>query len=83
MLGQGKVCRLPTSHDLTDNPTGKYSVADIGTWPWIKNWEKSGFTKEEMSEFPHLLNWVHKIAGRPAVQRGIGETYALKHAIRK
>jgi glutathione S-transferase len=57
---------------------GKYSVADIGTWPWVKGCEFSGFTQEEMKEFPHLLKWIDRIAARPAVQRGIGEKYQNK-----
>lgn len=63
---------------LAGEGKGKYSVADIKTWPWVKNWEKSGFTKEEVDQFPHLLKWVDRIAARPAVQRGIGEAYNLK-----
>jgi glutathione S-transferase len=54
---------------------GKYSIADIGTWTWVKGWEMSGFTQDEMKEFPHLLKWIARIAERPAVQRGIGEKY--------
>jgi len=61
---------------LAGNGKGKYSVADVKTWPWVKNWEKSGFTKDEVKEFPHLLKWIDRIAERPAVQRGIGEAYA-------
>ena len=63
---------------LAGHGRGKYSVADIGTWPWVKGWEKSGFTKEELSEFPHLLKYIDRIAERPAVKRGIGEKYNLK-----
>ncbi|KAF2638304.1 glutathione S-transferase [Massarina eburnea CBS 473.64] len=73
----GKYAGEPREY-LAGNGKGKYSVADVKTWPWIKNWEKSGFTKEEVSEFPHLLKWVDRIAERPAVQRGIGETYVKK-----
>lgn len=57
---------------------GKYSVADIGTWPWVKGWEFAGFTKEEMEPFPHLLKWIGRIAERPAVKRGVGEKYSMK-----
>jgi len=60
---------------LAGNGKGKYSVADMKTWPWVKAWERSGFTKEEMEPFPHLLKWIDRIAERPAVQRGIGEAY--------
>src|SRR5271156_248683 len=41
---------------------GKYSIADIGTWTWVKGWEMSGFTQDEMKEFPHLLKWIARIA---------------------
>jgi glutathione S-transferase len=63
---------------LAGNGKGKYSVADIKTWPWVKGWEKSGFTEEDMKPFPHLRKWVDRIAERDAVQRGIGEGYNLK-----
>jgi glutathione S-transferase len=54
-----------------------YSIADIGTWAWVKNWPGSGYTAEEMKAFPHLLEWIERIAERPAVRRGIGEKYQL------
>jgi len=60
---------------LAGKGKGKFSVADIGTWAWVKNWSGSGYTQEEMKEFPHLLKWIERIAERPAVQRGIGEKY--------
>lgn len=64
---------------LAGNGRGKYSVADIGTWPWVKGYAFTGFTKEEdMKPFPHLLKWIDRIAARPAVQRGIGEKYQQK-----
>lgn len=63
---------------LAGEGKGKYSVADIKTWPWVKGWEKTGFTEEEMKPFPHLKKWIERIAERPAVQRGIGDDYALK-----
>ncbi|KAI4144294.1 MAG: hypothetical protein LQ340_006710 [Diploschistes diacapsis] len=61
---------------LAGKGKGKYSVADIGTWPWVKGWERTGFTQEEMKPFPHVLKWIDRIAERPAVQRGIGDKYA-------
>ena len=57
---------------LAGNGKGKYSVADIKTWPWVKGWKMSpAFTDDDMKEFPHLLKWIDRIAERPAVQRGI------------
>jgi glutathione S-transferase len=54
---------------------GKYSVADVGTWTWVKGWARSGFTAEEMEAFPSLLRWIERVGGREAVKRGIGEKY--------
>ncbi|KAF2209842.1 hypothetical protein CERZMDRAFT_113596 [Cercospora zeae-maydis SCOH1-5] len=73
----GKFTNEPREY-LAGNGKGKYSVADVKTWPWVKNWERSGFTKEEVEAFPHLLKWIDRIAERPAVQRGIGEAYNKK-----
>ncbi|MCJ1352913.1 MAG: hypothetical protein MMC33_002897 [Icmadophila ericetorum] len=73
----GKYTGEPREY-LAGKGKGKYSVADIGTWPWIKGWSFSGFSQEEMNEFPHLLKWIDRIAARDAVKRGIGEKYALK-----
>lgn len=73
----GKYTGEPKEY-LAGNGKGKYSVADIKTWPWIKGWERSGISKEEVSEFPHLLKWIDRIAERPAVKRGIGEAYNKK-----
>jgi glutathione S-transferase len=73
----GKFTGLPREY-LAGKGKGKYSVSDIGTWPWVKGWERTGFTKEEMEAFPHLLKWIDRIAARPAVQKGIGEKYNQK-----
>ncbi|TKA79780.1 hypothetical protein B0A55_03292 [Friedmanniomyces simplex] len=60
---------------LAGKGKGKYSVADMKTWPWVKGWERTGFTKEEMEPFPNVLKWIERIEGREAVKRGIGEAY--------
>ncbi|CAK7234214.1 hypothetical protein SBRCBS47491_008872 [Sporothrix bragantina] len=54
---------------------GTYSIADMGTWPWITLWQFAGITSEQMSAFPHLLGWLERIAARPAVQRAMGDKY--------
>ena len=53
----GKYTGEPRDY-LAGKGKGKYSVADIKTWAWVKGWEKTGFTKENMEPFPHLLKWV-------------------------
>ncbi|RYP63741.1 hypothetical protein DL769_006868 [Monosporascus sp. CRB-8-3] len=63
---------------LAGKGKGKYSVADIKAWAWVKGWRRSGFTEEEVGKFPNLLKWIDRIAARDAVQRGIGEKYIPK-----
>ncbi|RYO75958.1 hypothetical protein DL766_007733 [Monosporascus sp. MC13-8B] len=63
---------------LAGKGKGKYSVADIKAWAWVKGWKRSGFTEEEVGKFPNLLKWIDRIAARDAVQRGIGEKYIRK-----
>jgi glutathione S-transferase len=74
----GKYTGEPKDY-LAGKGKGKYSVADIKTWPWVKGWNRSpAFTEEDMKAYPHLLKWIDRIAERPAVKRGIGEAYDLK-----
>ena len=70
----GKYTGEPRDY-LAGNGKGKYSVADIKTWPWVKAYEFSGFTKDDMKPFPHLLKWIDRVAERKAVQTGIGKKY--------
>ena len=46
----------------------EYSIADIATWPWLRNWKNQGI---ELAEYPHLKSWFERIEQRPAVQRGV------------
>ena len=46
----------------------EYSMADIITFPWIRNPERRGI---DMSVLPHLKRWHDSVAARPAVQRGV------------
>ncbi|KAK6343170.1 hypothetical protein TWF718_008543 [Orbilia javanica] len=71
----GKYTGQPREY-LAGNGSGKYSIADIGTWPWIKGWNFSGaISEEDMEAFPHLLKWIDRIAERPAVKLGTGDNY--------
>jgi GST-like protein len=45
-----------------------YSIADIATFPWLRNWERQGVV---LADYPHVEAWFRKIADRPAVQRGV------------
>ena len=47
---------------------GEYSIADMATWPWLRNWKNQGI---ELSDYPHLERWFHAIGERPAVQSAV------------
>ncbi|KAL2062330.1 hypothetical protein VTL71DRAFT_6596 [Oculimacula yallundae] len=70
----GKYTGQPKEY-LVGTGKGKYTVADIGTWGWVKGYARVGFTEEDMKTFPCLVEWIERIAGREAVKRGVGEKY--------
>src|SRR5690349_14635396 len=45
----------------------EYSIADIATFPWIRNPDRRGIN---LDDYPALKRWHDAIAARPAVQRG-------------
>lgn len=51
----------------SDYLAGKYSIADIATWPWINAHEWAGISLEA---FPHLSRWFDDVGERPAVIKG-------------
>jgi GST-like protein len=46
----------------------EYSIADIATFPWIRNPERRGI---DLADYPSVKRWHDAIAARPAVQRGV------------
>jgi GST-like protein len=46
----------------------EYTIADIATWPWVRNSHSFGFN---MDNYPNVQRWVGAIAERPAVRRGL------------
>ena len=46
----------------------EYSMADICTFPWIRNPDRRGI---DLDEYPNVKRWHDAIAARPAVQRGV------------
>ncbi|HYT57655.1 MAG TPA: glutathione S-transferase N-terminal domain-containing protein [Verrucomicrobiae bacterium] len=47
---------------------GKYSIADIATYPWVWRHEMHHV---KLEEFPYVKAWYDKISERPAVKRGM------------
>ena len=45
-----------------------YSIADIATFPWIRNADKRGI---DLAAYPGVKRWHDAIAARPAVERGV------------
>ena len=45
-----------------------YSIADIATFPWIRNADRRGI---DLAAYPGVKRWHDAIAARPAVQRGV------------
>ncbi|WWD03435.1 hypothetical protein V865_001487 [Kwoniella europaea PYCC6329] len=48
---------------------GKYSVADINVFPWVRGHAWSGI---DITPFPHVQKWLETIEARPAVYKGLG-----------
>jgi GST-like protein len=46
----------------------EYSIADICTFPWIRNPDRRGIN---LADYPNVKRWHDVIAARPAVQRGV------------
>jgi GST-like protein len=46
----------------------EYSIADIATFPWVRNAERRGI---DLADYPGIQHWHDAIAARPAVQRGV------------
>jgi GST-like protein len=46
----------------------EYSMADIITFPWIRNPERRNI---DLATYPNVKRWHDAMAARPAVQRGV------------
>jgi len=47
---------------------GAYSIADIASYPWMRNHQRFGL---DIGDFPNVQRWLQTIAERPAVLRGL------------
>jgi len=48
---------------------GKYSIADMNAFPWVRLWTFSGI--ENLDEFPSVSAWLARIHAREAVVKGL------------
>lgn len=64
---------------LQDRPyiAGKYSIADIASYPWARLWDRQG---QDIEQFPNVKAWLDRVGQRPAVVRGLeaGKELAAK-----
>jgi len=61
--------RLTGREYLVGAGAGKYSVADINVFPWVRIHKHAGI--ENLDEFPNVKAWVERIIAKPAVAAGI------------
>jgi GSH-dependent disulfide-bond oxidoreductase len=54
---------------------GEYSVADIASFPWVKEYERYSITQDEI---PNITAWLSKIQMRKAVTKGLEALSNLK-----
>jgi GST-like protein len=61
---------------------GEYSIADMATWPWAKNYQNA---KLEITAYPNFKRWLDAVGSRPAVIKSVeeldGKTAAAKAGI--
>jgi glutathione S-transferase len=58
----------PDRQYLAGKNSGKYSVADISNFTWVR-W--APWAGVDLAQFPKLNAWMDRIERRPAVQKGL------------
>ncbi|THH06807.1 hypothetical protein EW146_g9500 [Bondarzewia mesenterica] len=61
--------RLKDRDYLAGPGRGKYSLADMNAWPWVRLHDYA--VSQTLDEWPHVKAWVEKIVARPGAQAGI------------
>jgi GSH-dependent disulfide-bond oxidoreductase len=56
---------------------GRYSIADMATYPWIVPHERQG---QKLGDFPHLMRWFEAMRERPAVKRAYARAKEINTA---
>ena len=50
-----------------DYLAGDYSIADMASWGWSRNWKRQG---QNIDDFPNFKAWFERVGARLAVMRG-------------
>ena len=66
--------RLKDRDFVAGSGRGEYSIADMASYPWTRNY---GRLNQDIEQFPNLKRWQSAIAARPATERA----YALVEKI--
>ncbi|KAG8988120.1 glutathione S- transferase, nitrogen catabolite repression regulator [Tulasnella sp. JGI-2019a] len=65
--------RLKSRDYLAGDGKGKFSIADINGFPWVRSHTLIGITEEELAkDYPGVDAWLKRIEARPAVYAGLG-----------
>lgn len=64
-------------NQLSENEylAGEYSIADIATYPWLKEYERYSLAAEQI---PNLCQWLERLNERKAVSKGLEALANLK-----
>lgn len=54
---------------------GEYSIADIATYPWVREYERYGMS---LDQIPNIGKWLERITERKAVNKGFEALEDLK-----
>jgi GST-like protein len=57
---------------------GRYSIADMASFGWVKLAERMG---QKLSDFPRLERWFETVSARPAVKRALAIRVAAASAV--
>ncbi len=58
-----------------DYIANEYSIADIATFPWLRDYERYGISEELI---PNICKWIHRMTERDAVAKGLEALEELK-----
>jgi GST-like protein len=54
---------------------GDFSIADIATYPWMKEHERFGIDEDQI---PNIINWLNNLSERKGIQKGMEALLTMK-----